>query len=156
MSFLLFQWATKKCQPEHFTLTDKKSRAVIFTVVVLPRDACIKWEVDLFYFYFFGFRKTNRIRAVEYEVIHLCLLHLEWKLEATVLFCFCFVFFSFLECNNKKWVIIIGHEQQFIIGSSQWLGTKKNGEMCIVHAFHSAVHLTTQPCTEPVYILNIN
>lgn len=82
----------EKCQPEHFTLADKQSGAVIFAAVVPPRDAGSKKEVDLFFILFSRFKKTNLIRAVEYELIHLLSLHLEQKLEATDLFFFFFLF----------------------------------------------------------------
>lgn len=64
----------------------------------------------------------------------------------------------FLQRNNKKWVIIIGHEQQFIIGSSRWLGKNENGGDANRARFVSSVlfNLTEQASTEPMYILNVN
>lgn len=144
----------EKCQPEHFTLADKESGAVISAAVVPPRDAGSKEEVDLFYFYFPGSKRQILLELwnMNSSISSRYILCRNWRLRT-----FSSIFF-FLERNNKKWVIIIGHEQQFIIGSSLWLGEKKGGgaELRIVHSFLSAVHLTEQPSTEPMYILNIN
>lgn len=73
----------EKCQPEHFTLADKESGAVIFSAVSPHGTQAAKKRWIYFYFYFPGFKKTNLIRAVEYELIHLRSLHVEQELEAT-------------------------------------------------------------------------
>lgn len=75
----------EKCQPEHFTLTDKESGAVCF--LLPPPTGCRRQRRTGFtLFLFSGFKRTNFIRAVEYEHIHLRSLHPEHKLEATGLF----------------------------------------------------------------------
>lgn len=134
----------EKCQPEHFTLADKESGAVIFAAVVPPRDAGSKEELDLFYFYFPGSKRQILLELwnMNSSISSRYILSRNWRLRT-----FSSIFF-FLERNNKKWVIIIGHEQQFIIGSSRWLGEKKKGGECVLCTVSSVLY--TWPSSLPL------
>lgn len=88
-----------------------------------PRDAGRKEEVDLFYFYFPGSKRQILLELwnMNSSISARYILSRNWRPRASP------PSPLFLEHNNKKWVIIIGYEQQFIIGSSQWLSKNEKG-----------------------------
>lgn len=133
----------EKCQPEHFTLADKESGAVISAAVVPPRDAGSKEEVDLFYFYFPGSKRQILLELwnMNSSISSRYILCRNWRLRT-----FSSIFF-FLERNNK-WLLLATSSSSLLVLLCDWVKKKGGWRNCVLCTVSSVLY--TWPSSLPL------